>query len=144
MQCRTAAGLIDRDAVFAGHIFEQRLQIDFLLILAADGGGGRLPDDGDDRLVVHLGVVQAVEQVDRARPAGGHADADRAGELGVRARHERRQLFVPGLDEARLVPVLAQAREDAVDAVAGVAVDALDAPFLHSLMTYWPTVIAMM
>ena len=65
-------------AVFAGDVLEQVLQIDFLLELAADARVvADLPDDGDDRLVVHLRVVQPVEQVDRAGPAGGHADADR-------------------------------------------------------------------
>ena len=71
------------DAIFAGDILEERLQIDFLLILAADRGRRGLADDGDDRLVIHLGVVEAVEQVDRAGAAGGHADADRAGEFRV-------------------------------------------------------------
>ena len=123
------AGTHHGHAIFAGHVLEQRLKIDFLLILAADGGGGRLADDRDDGLMVHLGVVETVEQMDRAGAAGGHADADGAGELGVRGRHEGGQFFVPGLDETRLVFVFPQAREQAVDAVAGIGVDPLDAPF---------------
>jgi hypothetical protein len=41
----------------------------------------------------------------------------------VRAGHERPQLFARGLDELDPVAVLAEAAEDAVDAVAGVPVD---------------------
>jgi hypothetical protein len=67
--------------------------------------------------------------VDRARAGGGEADADLAGVLGVCARHEGGELFVAGLDEAGLVVILAQAGDDAVDAVAGIGVDAPDAPF---------------
>ena len=52
------------------------------------------------------------------------------GELGVRARHERRHLLVARLDELGPLAV-ARAPErphQAVDAVAGVAVDPIDAP----------------
>jgi hypothetical protein len=40
---------------------------------------------------------------------------------------------VPGLDETGFVAVLPQAGGDAVDAITGESVDALDAPFLHAL-----------
>ena len=56
-----------------------------------------------------------------------------AGEFRVRAGHERRKFFVAGLDEARLVAGLAQGGHDAVDAVAGIAVDAVDAPIGEAL-----------
>jgi hypothetical protein len=120
-------------AVFAGDIFEERLKIDFLLVLAADGGGRGLANDCDDGLVVHLGVVKTVQKVNRAGATGGHAYTHGAGELCVGASHEGRQLFVPGLDEAGFVAVLPQAGGDAIDAITGESVDALDAPFLHTL-----------
>ncbi len=78
--------------------------------------------------VVELGVVQAVEQVDRARARRGHADADPAGELRVADRLERAHLLVPGLDELRLVVGAAPGGEDAVDAVAREGEHVLDAP----------------
>ena len=52
------------------------MQVDFLLESRRPWRSARLlADDRHDRLVVHLGVVQAVEQVDRARARGGQADA---------------------------------------------------------------------
>ena len=83
IRCRTAAGLAHLIDIFAGHILKERLEIDLLLIVAADGGGRRLADDGDHRLVIHFGVVEPVEQMNRAGPARGHADAHLAGKLGV-------------------------------------------------------------
>src|SRR5690606_24437546 len=86
-----------------------------------------------DRLVVELGVVEAVEQVDGAGPRGGEADARPAGELRVRGGGERGQLLVAGLDEPDLVARVVEAAEDAVDAVARVAVDPVDAPFVQAV-----------
>jgi hypothetical protein len=65
--------------------------------------------------------------MDRARAGGGEADPDVAAELRVGAGHERGELLVRGLDELDLLAVLVEAAEDAVDAVAGVAVDPADA-----------------
>jgi hypothetical protein len=51
----------------------------------------------------------------------------------VRAGGERRELLVAGLDEADLVADLVEAAEDAVDPVAGIPVDLLDAPLGEAL-----------
>src|SRR5690606_40480336 len=61
-----------------GDVLEQRLEVDLLLVAAAHGAAGGLPDDGHDGHVVEFGVVEPVEQVDRAGPGGGGADADAA------------------------------------------------------------------
>ena len=114
--------------VLAGHVLEQRDQVDLLLIVAAERGALLLADDRDHRLMVELGVVEAVQEVDRAGARGRHADAGLAGELGVGAGHEGRDLLVRHLDELEPVLVPLERAEDAVDAVARVAVDALDAP----------------
>jgi hypothetical protein len=92
-----------------------------------------LTDDCNDGLVVHLRIVKTVQQVNGTRPAGGHADADRAGEFSMSRCHERRKFLVPGLDESRFVSILSQARGDAIDTVAGESVDAFDTPLLHAL-----------
>ena len=133
MQCRTAAGLAYGDAIFAGHILEKRLQVDLLLILAADGGRRRLADDSDDRLVVHLRVIQAVEQMNRTGAAGGHADPDGAGKLGVCRCHERGEFLVSCLNESRLILVLTQAGKQSVNAVARKSINPLDTPLFHAL-----------
>ena len=112
--------------VLARHVLEERGEVDLLLVAAAERERALLADDRHHRLVVELGVVEAVEEVDGARPGGGEADADVASELGVAARHEGGELLVGGLDELDAVN-LVEAAEDAVDPVAGIAVDALDA-----------------
>ena len=61
------AGNVDLDEVVAGHIFEEALQVDLLLIVASHRAAGGLADDRDHRDVVELRVVEAVEQVDGAR-----------------------------------------------------------------------------
>ena len=63
---------------------------------------------------------------------GRQADAWLARELGVRTSHERGHLFVAHLNEARLVAELLDAAHDPVDTVAGIAEDALDAPFAQA------------
>ena len=84
--------------------------------------------DRQHRLVVELGVVNAVEQMDSARSGGRDADAELARPFGVAARREGGDFLVPHLDEANFVLALAQRFEDSVDAVAGQSEDHLDAP----------------
>jgi hypothetical protein len=114
-------------------VLEQRLEVDLLLVAAAERHRLLLADDRDDRLVVELGVVEAVQQVDRTGTGGGHADADLAGELRVGAGGERRDLLVAHLHELDLVADLVERAQQTVDAVAGVAVDAIDAPLVEAI-----------
>lgn len=78
--------------------------------------------------MVQLGVVEAIEEMNAAGAGGGDADANPAGEFGIRTRHERGGFFVADMDEADAVFVLAQGFEDAVDAVAGESEDGVNAP----------------
>ena len=114
--------------VFVRHIFEEADEIDFLLIVAAQRGARLLPDDRHDRLMIHLGIVKAIQEMNRARAGGGEANADFAGELGVRAGHERGHFLVPHLDEFDRVARPINGADDAVDAIAGKSVDSLDSP----------------
>ena len=115
----------------AGDVLEQRLQIDFLLIMRAKSGSRLLADDGDHRHVIHLRVIQAVQQMDRARPRRRVAKPDLAGELGVRGRHEGGHLLMPHLDVLHFVLGPFQRHVEAADAIAGIAVDALQAPLVQ-------------
>jgi hypothetical protein len=54
--------------VLVRDVLEERRQVDFLLVIAAERGHRLLADDCDDRLVVELRVVEPVQQVDRAGP----------------------------------------------------------------------------
>ena len=85
--------------VVDGDVLEQRQQVDFLLIVRADQVVVRLAGDREHRRAVHLGVVQAVQQVDGAGARGGEADAEPAGVLRIAAGHERRGFLVAHLDE---------------------------------------------
>jgi hypothetical protein len=54
--------------VFARDVLEQRHQIDFLLVVAAEHSARGLPDDRDDGLMVHACVVEAVQEMNGAGP----------------------------------------------------------------------------
>jgi hypothetical protein len=86
------------------------------------------PGDRKHRLIVELGVVNAVQQVDSARTGGRDADSELAGELGVAAGGEGRDFLVARLDEADPVLAFAQRFENAVDPVAGNPENRIDAP----------------
>ena len=62
--------------VVLGDVGVQLVEVDLLLVAGAEHGCHLHAGDGEDRHVIELGVVQAVEQVDAARPGGGQADAD--------------------------------------------------------------------
>ena len=115
------------------HVLEERSQIDLLLVGPAHSGAVGLPDDGEDRHMVQLGVIETVEQMDGAGPRSGHAHTQVAGELGVAHRFERGHLLVTRLDELRCGVGLDPRPEYPVDAVPGVGEDFIDAPCLQSL-----------
>ena len=119
--------------VLGGDVLEQRDEVDFLLVAAAERGAGLLADDREDGRVVELCVVQAVEEMDRARPGGGEADTDLAGELGVSARHQRSHLLVAHLDQLGVAVCAVEGADDRVDAVAWIAEDAVNAPCAEPL-----------
>ena len=87
--------------VLVRDVLEQRDEVDLLLVAAAERGLRLLADDREHGLMVELGVVEAVEQMDRPRTRGREADPDLAGELRVRARHQRRHLLVAHLNELK-------------------------------------------
>ena len=113
-----AAGLLDdvldmRRAHHAhrigGRVHEQLVERDVLLGVGLDQVVVLRAGDRQHRLVVELGVVDAVEQVDAAGPRGREADAELAGELRIGAGREGRGFLVPDLDEPDLVLALREA-----------------------------------
>lgn len=116
----------------AGHVLEQGDQVDLLLVVRAQRRALLLSDDGDHGLVIELGIVQAIEQVDGAGAGRGQADPDLVRELGVAGGHEGRQLFVAALDEVDRI-LAPEGGHDAIDAVARIAVDAPYAPLAQAL-----------
>jgi hypothetical protein len=74
-----------------GHIFEEREQIDFPLVTSAQRSTRLLTHNGDHWLMVHLRVVQSIQQLDGAWPGSSKTDSHFAGELRVRAGHKHRR-----------------------------------------------------
>ena len=138
LHCRNPHGAVDQMAhLFGSHrsmdilmrdVLEQRVKVDLLLIAPADCRSGGLADDRDDRLVIHLGVVEAVEKMDGAGARGGEADTDFASELRMTTRHEGAHLLVARLDELDAIPRAFERAHEAIDPVSGIAVDAPHAP----------------
>ena len=126
-RCRICSGTVHLN-VLGGDILEQGDEVDFLLVAAAEGGARLLADDREDGPRGQLRVVEAVEQVDRARPRRGEANADVTGELGVPARHQRSHLLVAHLDQLGIAVCAIEGADDRVDAVAWIAEDAVDVP----------------
>jgi hypothetical protein len=75
---RQLLGGDDRLHVLGADVLEQRVQVDLLLVPAAQGGGDDLAHDRHDRHAVELRVVQPGQQVHRTRSLRGQADADLA------------------------------------------------------------------
>ncbi len=99
-----------------------------MLVAATHRAAVGLSDDRHDRDVVELGVVEPVEEVNRARSGGRDTDRDLPGELRVADGLEGGHLLVPRLDERGFVVGPAPRGKQAVDAVTGIAEDDLDAP----------------
>ena len=127
---RSRAGLLHEGA---RHVLEHADQIDFLLIVSAERRPGLLPGNRQDRDVIHPRVIHAGDQMGRAGARRRDANAEFAGELGIGRGHERGHFLVARLNELDLVsPEAGQAAQQSVDAVAGIAKDAPDAPLMQA------------
>lgn len=134
---RGAAGEIDHvlhvlrphhAAVVDAHIHEQLVELHVLLRERVQQVVKPEARDGEHRLAVELGVVEAVEKMDAAGPRGGNAGAKAARPLGVGASVEGGCFLVPHLDEADAVAADSQRLDYAVDAVAWETENGVDAP----------------
>ena len=93
-------------------IFENLIEVDILLGVRVDQIVEVVPGDGQDRLAVHFGIVQAVEQMDATRAGSGHADAEPASVLGIGTGHERGSFLVSHLQKTNFL--LALPRSDSM------------------------------
>src|SRR5256885_901457 len=98
-------------------ILEQREQIDLLLVMHADEVVVGLSGECKHRRAIEFCVVEAVQQMDRARSGSCEADAELAGVLCIAGRHERRGFLVTNLDERNALLSCAERLHDAVDPV---------------------------
>jgi hypothetical protein len=116
----SCSGNRDHVDVVAGYILVQAQQIDFLLVGTAHCAAVGLTDDRHHRYPVEFGVVETVEQVDRARTGRGRAHSKPAAELRVPDRLESSHLLMAGLDERWLVAGATPRRQQTVDPVTWV------------------------
>jgi hypothetical protein len=79
--------------------------------------------------MVELGIVKTVQEVDCAGPGGGKTNAEPASELGMGRGHEGRLFLVSHLHEIEAIESPVERAKDAVDAVAGITVEAGHSPF---------------
>ncbi len=91
------------------HVAEHRLEVDVLEGAAAEHARRDLPRQGQHGRAVELGVVQAGEQVRRARTGDGEARGRAAGELPVGTGRERRGALVADADVPQLATLLGPA-----------------------------------
>lgn len=120
-QTRHLAGDVDRFVENAS-VGKERVEVDFLVIVAADFGAGNLTGQGQHRRVIFFGIVQAVEQMDRTRPDCPGTYSEIAGHFGLRAGGERADLLVANMNS--LDPIIAaNCIDQGIDRVADDAED---------------------
>jgi hypothetical protein len=86
MRWRTCAGDEACANISARDVLEHRAEIKLLLILPAQRVTGLLPDDGEDRLVVHQRIIETGRQVRGTRPRCRNTGAKPSREFGVGAQ----------------------------------------------------------
>src|ERR1700676_994599 len=117
------------DALIAsGDIHVETVERDILLGVGSDQVVELQAGNRQYGLAIHLGIVEAVQQVNAAGTGSGQTYTQLAGEFRISACHKSGRLFVPDLDEANLVFVSAEGLHDAVDAVAGQSKHDIDTP----------------
>ena len=89
--------------VVTGDIDEKLVELNVLLLECAGYVIELHAGNGKNGLLIHLGVIKAVEQMNAAGTRGGETNTEPAGELRVRAGHECRRFLVPDVDKADLV-----------------------------------------
>src|SRR5205814_10080871 len=101
-----------------GYVLEQVVGVDVLLVHGADQIVVGHASEREHRRLVQLGVVKAVQEMDRSRAGGREADAQPSGVLGVSAGRKRGGLFVSDVYKTYTLTVLAQGFNQAVHVVA--------------------------
>ena len=114
-------------------VLHQRSKVDLLLVVAAQRGapaGPRSPPPAGGRA-----WRRTIRSANGWRPArrSPQAHADLTGEAGMAAGHEGCFLLVPNLHEVERILHAAQRRQQAVDAVARIAEQAVHAPLAEPL-----------
>jgi len=119
--------------VVARNIFEQRHQINFLLVVAANGRSRLLTNDRDNGLMIHPRIVQAIQQMNGTGARRSKANADFAGKLRMGTRHKRSHLFVTGLNKLDFRTCTIDRTYHAVNTVSRISENSFYAPASQTL-----------
>jgi hypothetical protein len=119
--------------ILVGDILEEGNEVNLLLVIPAQCRTPLLAHNRHHRLVVELGIVKAIEEVDCTGARGGKTNPEVAGELSMATGHKRGHLLVAHLDE--LQPALGppDGAHNAIDTVAGVSINPRNTPLQQPL-----------
>ena len=92
--------------------------------------------DRENRCMVHLRVVQAIQEVNAPRTGSCNTHAEPAGELRIGASHKSRSLFMPNMNEPYPLLLLAEGLEDSIDAIAWQTEYGVNAPREQAFYEY--------
>ena len=121
------AGVVDRN------VHEHAVEVHVLLRVRVDEVVVMVSGDGQNRLAIELGIVEAIQQVQPPGTGGGQTDAEPAGVLRVGTGHEGGRFLVPNLHEAHALLPPSQRFHHTVDAVTRKAEDDLNAPVFEGV-----------
>ena len=113
---------------FTCDVLEQVLQVHFLLVARAKGCASLLAHQCNHRHVIELGIVEAIEQMDRPGSGRRIAKAHLTGEFGMCGSHEGGHLLMAHLDIFHDVLCLLQRDVQTTDSIAGIAVNTFQSP----------------
>jgi len=114
------------------HVDEQLVECDVLLGERAYEVAVLQTSDSQNRRMVHLRIIETIQQMNAARARGCDAHANAPGEFCIGTGHESRCLFVPDLNKPDAVLVRSQRFEYAVYAVARITINPTHAPFVKT------------
>jgi hypothetical protein len=118
------------------YVHEKLVELDVLLGKRVEQIVELQARNGEHRLPIELGVVEAVEKVNATRPRRRETDAELTGPFGIGTGIEGGGLFVPNLDEADPILPGPQRFDDTVDSVSRDSKDGVDPPLQESLDEY--------
>jgi hypothetical protein len=78
--------------------------------------------------VIHLCIVEAVQEMNASRPGGRNTHAEPPGEVGISTGHESGRLFMPDMNEPYPILLLPKGLQDPIDAIAWQTEYGVNAP----------------
>lgn len=110
------------------HIHEELIQCYVLLGKRTNQIAVLKSCDRKNRSMIHLRVVEPIQEMNTAGTGGGNTHPELAREFRVGARHKGSSLFMPHVNESYPLLLLAERLEDSIDAIAWKTEYGVDPP----------------